>query len=149
MEIEKKMSGQIQVRRLTTGDEQDVRNAYAAFDWPLDESAMAAFMASSTDHLLVAYINGQPSGIAIVHELRRLDGLTPKLYLHTIDTLPAFQRQGVASAVMQEVKRIGREIDARGLFLMTNQSNTAAMALYCSTGGRRHAADEALFEYEL
>lgn len=143
------MVSPIQVRRLGKSDAEDARRANAAFDWPLDEDALAVFLASPTDHLLVAYMDGQPCGMAIAHELRRLDGLAPELYVHTIDTLPAFQRQGVASAVMEGIKRIGRGINARGMFLITNESNTAAMAFYRVTGGQRNATDEALFEYTL
>jgi ribosomal protein S18 acetylase RimI-like enzyme len=141
--------GPIQVRRLTAGDAEDARRVCAAFDWSLNEDALALFLASPTEHLLVAYKESQPCGITVVHELRRLDGLAPKFFLYTIDTLPAYQRQGVASAIMEEVKRIGREINTRGLFLITNESNTAAMALYRSTGGCRKATDEAMFEYEI
>jgi aminoglycoside 3-N-acetyltransferase I len=122
---------------------------FAAFGWPLDDNALAQFLASPTDYLLVAYLDHQLCGVAIAHELRRLDGMAPKLFLYSIDTLPAFQRQGVASALIEELKHIGIEKGARGVFLITNESNAAAMALYRATGGQRRTSDEAMLEYDL
>ena len=65
------------------------------------------------------------------------DGSPLKLWTCRVDTL------------IEELKHIGQQIGAHILFLMTNESNTAAMGLYRSTGGQRKGSDEVLFEYTL
>src|SRR5438128_2340030 len=72
----------VTVRRMVAGDEDLVRGVCTIFDRPLDEGALRRFLASPSDHLLVAYVGGQPGGYAIAHELPRLDGPRPKLLLY-------------------------------------------------------------------
>ncbi len=141
----------MQVRRLLPGDEETVLAAAHLFDEPPDRQATAALLASSTDHLLMAFVGEQAAGFALAHELRRLDG-PPELFLYEIATDPAFQRQGAARALIEALKQTARQLPAKNIFVLTHALNRPAMALYAATGGSS-AGDDAtgivMFDYEL
>ena len=126
-----------------------MREASSLFGAPPDDDAVRAYLASPTDHLFIAYLAGRPAGFARAHELRRLDGLRPKLMLYEIGTAPRFRRRGVGRALVEAAKELGRARNATLMFVITSSRNTAAMRLYASTGGRRLAFDDAILSYYL
>ncbi|UQN09955.1 GNAT family N-acetyltransferase [Deinococcus sp. QL22] len=137
------------VRRLTTGNEAAVLAAAHLFDDPPVPEAVADLLASSSDHLLMAFVDGQPAGFALAHELRRTDGLPRELFLYEIGTDEAFRRQGVARALIEALKTLGRARNAHLMFVLTHDSTPAATALYTATGGVREGEDVVLFDYQL
>lgn len=137
------------VRRLTTGDEATVLSAAHLFDDPPVLDAVDDLLASPSDHLLMAFIDGQPAGFALAHELRRTDGLSRELFLYEIGTDEAFQRRGVAGSLIEALKTLGRDRDAHLMFVLTHDSTPAAVALYAATGGVREGEDVVLFDYKL
>lgn len=137
------------VRRLTTGDEAAVLAAAHLFDDPPVPEAVADLLASSSDHLLMAFVDSQPAGFALAHELRRTDGLSRELFLYEIGTDEAFQRRGVARALIEALKTLGRARNAHLMFVLTHDSTPAATALYAATGGVREGEDVVLFDYPL
>jgi ribosomal protein S18 acetylase RimI-like enzyme len=126
-----------------------VREATSLFGTPPDDAAVRAYLASPTDHLFIAYLDGQPAGFARAHELRRLDGPRPKLMLYEIGTAPRFRRRGVGRALIEAAKALGRARKASLMFAITGSRNTAAMKLYASTGGRRLGFDDVILSYDL
>ena len=126
-----------------------MRDASSLFGAPPDDEAVRAYLASPTDHLFIAYLDGQPAGFARAHDLRRLDGLRPKLLLYEIETAPQFRRRGVGRALVEAAKELGRARHASLMFVITSRGNTAAMRLYASTGGRRLAIDDTILSYDL
>lgn len=140
---------QLRVVRLSPGDTERVHAAAALFAHPPDDQAVRAYLASPTDHLFIAYLDGQPAGFARAHDLRRLDGMRPKLLLYEIETAPQFRRRGVGRAMVEAAKECGRVRNAHLMFVITTRGNTAAMRLYASTGGRRSTYDETVLSYDL
>jgi ribosomal protein S18 acetylase RimI-like enzyme len=69
------------------------------------------------------------------------------MYLHEIDVLPSYQRQGIGTALIEELKRICRTEGITKMWLGTSESNIAAMALYQKTGGMRLSTGEAGFQW--
>ncbi len=130
-------------------DAERVREASSLFGAPPDDEAVRAYLASPTDHLFIAYLDGTPAGFARAHELRRLDGLRPKLILYEIGTAPRYRRRGVGRALVEAAKELGRARNATLMFVITSSRNTAAMRLYASTGGRRLAFDDVILSYYL
>ena len=126
-----------------------MREASSLFGAPPDDDAVRAYLASPTDHLFIAYLAGRPAGFARAHELRRLDGLRPKLMLYEIGTAPRYRRRGVGRALVEAAKDLGRARNATLMFVITSSRNTAAMRLYAVTGGRRLAFDDTILSYYL
>lgn len=137
------------VRRLTTGDEATALAAAHLFDDPPVPEALADLLASASDHLLMAFMDGRPAGFALAHELRRTDGLSRELFLYEIGTDEAFQRRGVARALIEALKTLGRTRGSRLMFVLTHSSTPGAAALYTATGGVREGEDVLLFDYAL
>lgn len=99
--------------------------------------------------LALAFIDEIPAGFARGHRLRRLDGARPKFMLYEIETAPEFRRRGVARALMMKMLEVAASAHSLNLFVLTDESNNAAMALYESIGGRRSRSDDVLFEFEI
>ena len=54
---------------------------------------------------------------------------------------------GAGRALIDELDAICRERGAQEMFVITNESNVAAMHLYESTGVRRQSRDDVVFVY--
>jgi ribosomal protein S18 acetylase RimI-like enzyme len=54
----------------------------------------------------------------------------------------------VATELLHELQRIARARGIRHGFVLTNESNEAAMGLYRSLGGERPNTDDVLWDFE-
>ena len=88
-------------------------------------------------------------GFAVAHEVPRLDGAGPKLLLYEIGTAPGVRRRGIGRALIEALKDLGRSRGAVSIFAITEEENSAAMALYSMTGGVRKSLKEAVWEFPL
>ncbi|HEX6694783.1 MAG TPA: GNAT family N-acetyltransferase [Longimicrobiales bacterium] len=139
----------IVVRLMGQGDALVATRSLRALGRHIDEAAVVEYLRSDDDVLVIAFINEIPAGFARGHCLRRLDGVRPKFMLYEIETALPFRRRGVARALMENMLDVARSLHSLNLFVLTDEANAAAMALYHSTGGRRPRPDDVLFEFEL
>jgi len=99
--------------------------------------------------LVTAEIDGRPVGQILGHILRRWDSGKPMLFLYSIDVLGEYRKIGIGSELIREFNRIGAEAGCGESFVLTEESNTAAMNLYHSAGGTRVFPDEVMFVWNL
>jgi len=126
----------MEVRRLITADSalavaaiQQIKPA------PTTTEQVTNFL-QHPDHYFIAAIEGdRPLGFALAYELQRIDRSQPMLFLYEIGVAEAHQRQGVASAMIDFLKRICSENGMFKMFVIADASNTAALRLYDSTFG--------------
>lgn len=140
---------QTEIRRLVPGDEHRVEQANALFDDPAHGEAARAFLANSANYLLVAYVDEVPAGFVTGHELQGLDDPRPMLFLYELGVDEAYRRRGIGTALVGELGRLARERGCREMFVLTNESNGAAMRTYAAAAG--HQSDErdiAMFEWD-
>jgi ribosomal protein S18 acetylase RimI-like enzyme len=134
----------VTVRRLGPGDEQVVER--------LAEQAppvrAAELLADDRTVFLVAFDESEPIGFTLAYELLRRHGEPSQLFVYEIGVAPEAQRRGVATELMREVGRIARARGIRRGFVLTNESNDAAMELYRSLGGERSNRDDVLWDFE-
>lgn len=135
----------ITIRRMEPGDEEEVMAAPQLFDHPSSVEAVSALLAEERDHLLFAYCDGQPAGMARAVELLRPDTLRRQMFLYEIGTEEPFQRRGVARALIEKLLEMSRERDCLEMFVLTGEANEAAMGLYETTGGVRENMDDVMF----
>jgi ribosomal protein S18 acetylase RimI-like enzyme len=139
----------VRVVRATGEDLERVLEASELFDRAPDRGAIAALLSRDDLHLLIAYVDDRAAGFALAYELPRLDGGGPKLLLYEIGIAPTFRRRGIGRRLIEAMKEVGRTRGAQRMFVITEEANSAALALYSATGGVRRTTDEAVFEYRL
>ena len=137
------------MERIPAGAVDRVLKAADLFDRLPQDTAVREFLERQDHHLLMAYLDGEAAGFALLHELPRLDGERPKILLYEIGTAPRFRRRGVARSLIEAVKELARRRGASSVFAITAEGNRGAMALYMATGAVRKSSDEAVVEYRL
>ncbi|UCH33793.1 MAG: GNAT family N-acetyltransferase [Armatimonadota bacterium] len=142
------MGGTVEMCRLMSGDEKTACDIVKMFkSREVEMGHMAAFLAEERNYLIAAHLDQQPVGFALAYELPRVDGPKPMMLFYEIEVAEAHRRRGIGKALVEHLKRICEERGCAKMFVVTSESNVAAMALYVSTGGKRPSIDEAMFEY--
>jgi ribosomal protein S18 acetylase RimI-like enzyme len=142
-------------RLLTVRRESTVDGALAAeFDALFDEGMSwdaeqgQQFLAHPDTLLLVARWDGEACGFLSAYRLQRFDRRRAEVLLYEIGVEEPFQRRGVGRALVEEAKRWAAEVGADELWVLTEDDNTPARALYAATGGRE-ATGLTMFEYQV
>ncbi len=112
-------------------------------------AANGTFFQDEDNILLVAREGGQPAGFLYAYVLEAPHDLRPKMFLYSIDVFPEFQRRGVGTALIEELKRLASDRNCSEIFVLTNASNLAANRLYQKTGGIRENPDDVMYVYPL
>lgn len=120
----------MEIRRLQMGDDAVVmRIADDVFDEPVRSDRLAAYLSQSGHFMVVALADGVVVGqcAAVIH--RHPDKVT-ELYIDEVGVSPAFQRQGIATRMLDAMFEIGRENGCEEAWVGTEPDNVAARALY-------------------
>ena len=136
----------IRVNASPTAD--DVRAAAHLFDDPPDEVATDAFLGDERHHLLIALVDDNPAGFVSAVELLHPDKARPEMFLYELGTDERYRRRGVASALLASLVRICRARGCGEMFVLTDDSNEAAIAAYQKSGAVREA-DSAMLHWQL
>ncbi len=143
------------VRRLREGDEQAAVRVVEDLKFRMDEVVgirvdpdyMRAFLADDRHYFVAAYVAEEPAGYIFGYRLSRFDGRPPMVFVYEVAVAEGHRRRGIGRALIEEVKRLAREDGCRTMFVPTNRSNEAAMALYRAAGGEEGDADATAFEW--
>jgi len=136
------------VRRASPGDEREVARFEAAFDDDVLPDETRRFLVDERHHLLLGYVDDHPAGFASAVEVFHPDKRA-ELFLNEIGVVDDARRRGVARALIEELKRLGEERGCGVMWVLTDEDNEAAMALYRSTGGHVDETPHVMFEYDL
>lgn len=120
---------------------RDIHGEAASTDW------LEAWLGDGTRHAVGAFEGERAIGLASAYELPRLKRDSTGLLLYEIDVLPTHRRRGIGAKLIDELRAIVRERDLDSTWLLTDDGNPAALALYASTGGVRHAVDQVMFQF--
>jgi aminoglycoside 6'-N-acetyltransferase I len=110
---------------------------------------LAAFLAEPGHIMLVALSGGIVVGqcAGIVH--RHPDKMT-ELYLDEVGVAPAFQRKGIARALVERMFAIGRELGCGEAWVGTEPDNLPARGLYERLDARHDEAEDfVMYVYRL
>jgi ribosomal protein S18 acetylase RimI-like enzyme len=138
----------ISVRRARLGDEGEIARFEAAFDYDVLPDETRRFLADERHHVLLGYVDDRPAGFVSAVEVFHPDK-RPEIFLNEIGVMDEARRRGVARALIEELKRLGRERGCGTMWVLTDEDNEAAMALYRTTGGRLDGTPHVMFEYDL
>ncbi len=131
------------IRSLTNSD---VEVALALFQWmqepsaannvPVVDAANATKLLSNPGfHALAALHEGVVVGGLIAYELPMYTGQFAEMFLYDIGVEDSFQRKGIATGMIEELKRICQRKHINTIFVGTSVDNEAARKLYEATGG--------------
>src|SRR5262249_44004169 len=122
---------EIAIRLLTPGDEDVVREL-AEYDGPGDPEGL---LADPRSLMLVAFDGDSPVGFVLAHDLPRRHGDRSELFVYEVDVAESHQRRGIGSVLLTRVAELAREQGIRVGFVLTDEDNVPANALYGSAGG--------------
>ena len=138
----------IAVRRLGPGEERDVARYASAFDDPIREDSVRRFLGDDRHHLLVVDVDGEPAGFVSATEILHPDK-APELFLNELSVDELFRRRGAATALMRELRSLGRELGCSTIWVLTEEANAAAVATYRGAGGVWNGEHSIMFEIGL
>lgn len=144
-------AGPLRIERLAEVDDALAAQLNAQFDegmtWDLEQGRL--FLRNPDNLLEVAWWEGDLCGFVSAHRLQRFDARRAEVLLYEIGVDERFQRRGVGRALIAEVVRWAEEIGVDEVWVLTNRSNTAAMALYRAAGGEEDEPDVTLFTFRV
>jgi ribosomal protein S18 acetylase RimI-like enzyme len=139
---------EVRVHRARPGDEREVARFDESFDYEVLPDETSRFLSDERHLLLLAYVQDQPAGFVSAVEVFHPDKRS-ELFLNEISVMQETRRRGVARALINELKRVGRELECVSMWVLTDEDNAAAMGLYQATGGRWDGDLQVMFEYDL
>ena len=137
--------------RLLGPSELDILNNIAAnvFDDPIVPLAAQEFLNDPHHRLVVALednlVIGFVSAVIYLHP----DKASPELWINEIGVSPAYQRQGVGKALLQYLLANAKQSGCTEAWVLTERTNTAAMAMYKSADGIETLPDPTMFTFLL
>jgi GNAT superfamily N-acetyltransferase len=143
------------IRRLLEGDEHAAVRVVEDLKFRMDGvvgvsvdlAYMRTFLADDRHYFIVAYVGDEPAGYVFGYRLWCFDGKPPVMFLYEVAVVEDHRRRGIGRALVEELKRLAKADGCGKMFVPTNRSNAAAMALYRSTGGEEGAADATEFRW--
>lgn len=111
-----------------------VQAAGHLFDAVPARETIERFLADEGRHILIAYVNGVPAGVATGVETPHPDQGT-EMFLYELGVDNRYKSRGVGRALVLALARLARERGCRGLWTATGESDRPAPATYESVGG--------------
>ncbi len=146
----------ITIKRLKVGDEAVAKDAIQNLKSEtsvdvlakLDTEYLREFLSCERNYFLVAFMDEQPLGFVLAYRLMRVDRDQDMMLFYEIVVREENRNKGVGALLISELKKICRANNILKMWVLTNESNLAAMALYERTGGiKDESGDEVSFTY--
>jgi GNAT superfamily N-acetyltransferase len=132
-------------RILGPGDEAMFSAAAETVEDKLAPERARQLLADPCFLAVVALEDGGPVGLTYAHVLPQLTRTAMLIY--SVDTAEPHRRRGAARAMINELKSLCLVRGYYEMWVATNTSNDAAMALYAACGGVREDTDEAILVF--
>lgn len=85
---------------------------------------------------LAALKNGEVVGGLTAYELKKFERIRSEIYIYDLAVAAAHRREGVATALIQELKKSAAARAAYVIFVQADMNDAAAIALYSKLGIR-------------
>ena len=112
---------------------EDVAAVGALFDGPPVTTAMERFAQEEGHHLLVAFDGDTPAGFVTGVEMTHPDKET-EMFLYELGVDERFRRRGIGSALVGALAERARARGCRGMWVLTDADNEAALRTYRASG---------------
>jgi aminoglycoside 6'-N-acetyltransferase I len=139
----------IEIKILGIGDENILANISGdIFDNPIDPDLAARFLSEPNHHIIAAIdegiVVGFVSAIFYVHPDKK-----PELWINEVGVASTHQGQGIGKQLLDNILAYGQELHCEEAWVLTYRSNSAAMKLYSSVGGKEDPNDVVMFNFDL
>jgi ribosomal protein S18 acetylase RimI-like enzyme len=129
----------VEIRILEPGEEAIlIGSAPDVFDGPVDPDLARAFLADLRHHIAVAIdaktVVGFASGFDYIHPDRPAEFL-----INEVGVSEPYQRRGIGRAIMSALLKHAKSKGCVSAWVMTDETNMAARALYLSLGASEGA----------
>jgi len=105
-------------------------------------------LADDATFYLVAFERGEPIAELLAYELIRRHGDGRMMFVYEIGVREEYRRLGVGRALFDLLRELCRVRGIRRAFVITNESNEAAMAFYASLGATRDHDDDVVLDLD-
>jgi len=136
----------VELWHATPGAEDRVKAAEHLFDHPVSLEAASRFLVREGNHLVIAYVDGEPAGYVSGTEILHPDREEPELFLNELGVDPAFRGRGVGRALVADLWETARIRGCRGMWVLTDDDNVAATKTYAGAGGGRQGT-QVMFQW--
>jgi GNAT superfamily N-acetyltransferase len=141
MDIEYRALGRVDAPMLMNAG-QDV------FDHASRADSVEAFLSDPRHHIVAAIladrIVGFVSAVNYVHPDK-----SPELWINEVAVAPEHRRRGVGRRMMTTMLDVGRRLGCSNAWVLTDDANAAAVALYRAAGGILASVPALMFEFDL
>jgi ribosomal protein S18 acetylase RimI-like enzyme len=129
----------MRVERLRSGEEARVVGVSHLFDGSATEAAAEKMLAQDNHYLMIAYEDEIAAGFVSGIEMTHPDKGT-EMFLYELGVDPRFQGRGIGTALVGALADAARTAGCYGMWALTDDDNSAALATYSSTGARREGS---------
>jgi aminoglycoside 3-N-acetyltransferase I len=137
----------VRVQQLTRDDEVLMKSVLATFGKAFDDTQTYGANQPSAGYLqqlldsdnfiaLAALKNGEVVGGLAAYELRKFEQERSEIYIYDLAVAVAHRREGIATALIQQLKTLAAARAAYVIFVQADVSDEAAIALYSKLGAR-------------
>ena len=118
------------------------------FDAPVRPERVREFLGDPRHHVVVARdgrkVLGFATGMHYVHPDKE-----PELWINELGVVESHRRLGVATGLVRALLDRGAALGCREAWVLTERSNTPAVALYEAVGGRQPEEETVMFSFLL
>ena len=140
-------SGGISIRQLTRDDQALMKALLTTFGEAFDEVATYRSNQPTAGYLhqllgsdyfiaLAALKNGEVVGGVTAYELKKFEQERSEIYIYDLAVAGAHRREGIATALIQELKKVAAARAAYVIFVQADLGDEPAIALYSKLGLR-------------
>ena len=97
---------------------------------------LARLLGNDTFLVLVALVEGKVVGGLAAYELRKFEQERTEIYIYDLAVAEPHRRQGIATALIRELQRIGARRGAYVIFVQADHGDDPAIGLYSKLGTR-------------
>lgn len=132
-----RQSDGVEIRDLSHGDEDAILAISDLLDGEAKVSATRRFLADPGHHVLVAYEEGTPAGFVTGIEMTHPDKGT-EMFVYELGVDHRFRNRGIGKALVVAITDLARTSGCYGMWVLTDDDNTAAIRTYAAAGGTDH-----------
>lgn len=137
------------IKRVTNLRELNLARFKKILEEKWSPSRLKKFIKSPNSILLVARKRGIECGAIFAHFQQSHNSAQSTVFLQGVAVAPDFRRQGIATAMLENFKKVSKRMKSGKIIVVTNAKNQVALELYKKTGAEGPDSDKVVFEYSL